>query len=229
MRKSVIAATCVLVGCGGSAFTAADFAVDSGPPDVVHAAEATPEAAQQVEDGGTDARGDAVVRTAHDGGDGGSTAEVEAEAEAGPTCVTDLSGVGAGSFQISFTIVTTASGRTYSLINQRAGCDTSSAWWAVTLTPSGGIELATDDGSGASYVFVQSGAAVNDGLPHTVVAARMNGSIWLSRDGVVDSVMTPDVYSFGALPPLTLGSSGCSSETPLTGHGTLENVCIVRP
>ena len=149
--------------------------------------------------------------------------------EAGRPCVTTLSGVGGGDFRVSFTIETTASGGTYALVNQRSGCDMASAWWDVTLTTTGGIELATDDGSGASYVFVQSGAAVNDGAPHTVVAARTNGSIWLSKDGVVDSVATPDSYSFGPLPPLTLGSSACSAESPLSSRGTITNLCLTTP
>jgi hypothetical protein len=147
-------------------------------------------------------------------------------AEAGSTCVTDLSGVGTGDFRVSFTLTTTETGLTVGLVNQRAGCDQTSVWWDATLTPSGGIELATDDGSSTSYVFVESGNAVNDGAPHKIVVARTNGAIWYSRDGVLGSSMTPDPYAFGNFPALRIGSDPCPNTVGLAGNGSLTDLCI---
>ena len=110
-----------LVGCGGAQFSAAEATGDGGVPDAV---QASPEAAPQGEDSGPDAREELAVHVVptHDGGEAGQPlieAAVDAghEAEAGPACVTDLSGVGTGDFRIGFTITTTDVPAAYIVVN----------------------------------------------------------------------------------------------------------------
>ena len=165
-------------------------------------------------------------------GDGGSVSgdEGDAASEAGTstTCVTDLSGVGTGDFLIAFTLTTTNTTQTLAIVNQRAGCDQTSVWWDVNLDSAGGIGFGTCDGPGAC-AGVSAGNSVNDGLPHRIVIARAAGAISYSRDGVVGSAVVPDAYSFGAFgAALTIGNDACGS-TPLTGNGTLTELCITKP
>jgi hypothetical protein len=220
-------------GCGGVGAPFA-FTVREGGPDVleqdagdvvdgsagdVDGAAPSPEAAVDGELG----PGEAGPGPGSDGSDG------SAQDAPAPVCLTDLSGVGSRDFRISFRLTTTASGHTYSILSQRAGCDTASVWWDVTLQPLGGVELATDDGTPASYVFVEAGDSVNDGQPHTMAVGRTGGAIWTSTDGVIRSSLTPDPSAFGTFPALSIGSTSCSSETPMGGHGTISDVCITMP
>jgi hypothetical protein len=161
----------------------------------------------------------------------------EAAAEAGPACLSTLSGIGTGDFRISFTLTTTNTTLTLALVNQRANCactgasncSSPSTFWDVVVDSSGGIIATTDDGSGASYVDVEAGNSVNDGKAHQIVIARTAGMLTYSSDGVVHSSEVADAYSFGAFPSLTIGSDVCSTTTPLTGHGTLTDLCITTP
>ena len=99
----------------------------------------------------------------------------------------------------TITIALTGAGNTVGPIN-------------VTLNSIGGVQLATDDGNAASYVFVEEGNSVNDGQPHHMVVARTNGTIWISDNGVLRSSKTPDPSSFGTFSAaLSVGSSSCGS------------------
>lgn len=95
-------------------------------------------------EGGGAESGASQDATSNDGpwGEGGqladATAEAAPEAEAGPTCVTDLSGIGTGDFYVSFNLVTTAQ-TSMALVSQRSTCATSMEW-DVFMSPSGGIE-----------------------------------------------------------------------------------------
>jgi hypothetical protein len=168
--------------------------------------------------------------------EGGPETQAEASADAStdvapPTCVTDLSNVGTGDFQIAFTLTTTETVTTLALVNQRTGCDETSSFWDVTISNTGGIVFATDDGSAASYAFVEAGNSINDGNPHHVVVSRTTAGIALSADGTAVSSTTPDPYAFGTFPTLNVGTNGCSGlspATPLAGHGTLTDLCISR-
>ncbi len=165
--------------------------------------------------------------------EGGPEAEAGALQEAAadvapPACTMDLSNVGNVDFHISFTISTSATGVTVALLSQRSGCVTTSPFWDVTLSSTGGVTLSTGDGSGTTY-FVEAGNAVNDGQPHRVVVQRVAGLISYWRDGVLGSSMSPDPDAFGALPALATGTSACMGTVPLTGHGTLTNLCITSP
>lgn len=211
-----LAAIAVLAGACGPAFSAApadelrDASGSTG--DAGDAPAPAPDAAQDAPD------------------DPGPTLDASDAADApAPHCLTDLSGVGTRDFHIAFSLMTTASGSTYALLSQRASCDTSSGVsWDVTLQPLGGVELATEDGTAASYAFVEAGDSVNDGKSHRIVVARTNGALWYSDDGVIRSSMTPDAASFGTFgAALAIGSSACSSEAPLAG--AVSDVCITVP
>ena len=211
---AVIALPVALAGCPAllSDWTISGSGADDASTDV--GAEGSPSA-----DAGQDAR---------DAGDGGqladTTSDAGPEAEAGPTCVTDLSGVGTGDFSIAFTLTTTGGmGQIIPLVNQRAGCDQTSVWWQAVISSGGGILFGTCDGTGACEGV--TGNAVNDGLPHRIVLDRVSGVIACSSDGVIGST-APDTYSFGAFgAPLRIGTDACG-DTPLAGHGTVTDLCI---
>ena len=150
-------------------------------------------------------------------------------AAAAPTavCLTDLSH--AGDFRVSFTLTTAASGLTLALVSQRTGCDPTSPYWDVTLSPVGGIAIATDDGDVGHQVSVEAGDSINDGEPHKIVITRMAGLLWYTDDGNVRSSMTPDPFALGALPPLMAGADACPNVTALEGHGTLTDLCLSIP
>jgi hypothetical protein len=102
-------------------------------------------------------------------------AALEAEAEAGPVCVTDLSGVGTGDFHVSFDMETDA--QTFmALVNQRSACS-AGVEWDVFMQPTGSIEVETDDGIAADRVFQIGGGPVNDGQPHHVEAAERDHDV----------------------------------------------------
>jgi len=214
----ITAAFAVLAAaCGGDPFQA-------GPADE-HA-----DGGELLDEAAVGAAGDASrVADAISTLDSPTSAEGAADAPS-PVCLTDLSGVGTRDFRIAFRLTTTASGGTYALLSQRTGCDMSSAWWDVTLQPLGGVELATDDGTAASYVFVEAGDSVNDGKAHQVVVARENGSLVYYDDGVLRSSAILDASNFGDFAgALSIGRSSCSAEAPLAGHGAISNVCITSP
>ena len=93
------------------------------------------------------------------------TGAPDAPVEAGRTCLLDLSNVGLRDFRISFTLTTLAGSVYMALVNQRSGCNQTSAWWSISYIPStattGGLAVATDDGNTANYIIQeQAGAAV---------------------------------------------------------------------
>jgi Concanavalin A-like lectin/glucanases superfamily len=179
-------------------------------------------------EGGGSAEGGSV-EGGGDGSEAGSSQDAMVDASDGGVCVTDLSGVGYNDFHISFTIVTSESGLTLDLVNQRIGCDESSTFWDVLLNTTGGLELATGDGNQNDYRFVEAGKTVSDGQPHHVVVQRVNGSLSCWIDGVIESVEEADPYDLGTFPPLVLGSDSCPGTTPLAGNGTLTQLCITTP
>jgi hypothetical protein len=148
------------------------------------------------------------------------------DADAAPVCLTTLSGVGASDFRIAFTLTTTETGLTLDLLNQRAGCTDTSAFWDITLSPTAGPIATTGDGTSSSVVTCEAGNSLNDGQPHAVVVGRTGGSLWYSSDGVVHSPLVPDAFAFGTFPALTVGSDACSGNMPFAGHGTISDVCL---
>jgi len=196
----------VLIGCG-PVFTATPG--DDGPVTSEGVIEPTPAdtAPPPVADAGAEAAPDTSTAAA---------------------CVTDLSKVGSGDFHIAFTIVTQATGKQLALLSQRVGCDDTSAYWAVTLSQGGGIVAVTNDGTPTGRFFVEAGNGVNDGIPHRVLVARVNGQLSLSRDGIVDSMLTPDPTVFDVLPALAVGTDACSTDIALEGNGSITDLCITH-
>jgi hypothetical protein len=218
-------------GAGGARATGGTHPASGGAPSTGGVATATGGAVAST--GGVATTGDAG---GSDGATGGSSGDARAMGDAGGdagdvgrTCVTDLSGVGTGDFRISFTLTTTESGLTIALLSQRTGCDQSSTFWDVSLSPTAGIVAATDDGVAAHYTFVEAGSAMNDGRPHKIDVIRRDGKLWYEHDGAIDSVQTSDSYAFGTFPPLVLGSSACVGTTPAAGYATISDVCITEP
>jgi hypothetical protein len=152
-------------------------------------------------------------------------------ADAGTTCLTDLSGVGTADFHIAFTLTTTAGSIDMALLNQRTGCDETTTWWDVSYIPStsttGGLAVATDDGT--HYVIAEqaTGAVVDDGKPHHIVVARVGGQLGFSVDGLTAAGPIPNAYSFGAMPPLRVGTDDCAGFAPTIG--SITDVCITTP
>jgi hypothetical protein len=146
-----------------------------------------------------------------------------------PVCLTDLSDVGTGDFSIHFALTTNETGLTLALLNQRLGCDETSTFWDVSLSPTGGVTAATDDGIAADYVSVQAGNALNDGKLHLVDVMRRAGKIWIAADGAVVSPMTPNRYTFTTLSSLAIGTSACTGVTPVAGYAVIADVCLTEP
>jgi len=160
-----------------------------------------------------------------------SDVPVDAAAEAGTVCLTDLSNVGTGDFHIAFTLTTTAGSIDMALLNQRTGCDESSTWWDVNYIPStsttGGMEVATDDGTHYVVVEQATGALLDDGKPHRIVVARAGGQLGFTVDGTQAGGPLADPYAFGAMPPLKIGTDDCPGFEGTIG--TITDVCLTEP
>jgi hypothetical protein len=205
---AVLRNACVLVGCG-PVFSAVPGAPGDDSPE--------PVAPSMPTSSGT------VTK------DSGNDAGLEASPpEAAQACVTDLSNIGAGDFHIAFTLTTSETGKQLALVSQRAGCDETSAYWSVTLSQGGGIVAVTSDGTPTGRFFVEAGNSVNDGIPHRVLVSRVNGQLSLSRDGIIDSMLTADPTAFDTLPALAVGTDTCSTDTALEGNGSITDLCITQ-
>ncbi len=168
-----------------------------------------------------------------DASDGAVDDGAHAEAEAGPSCLTDLSGIGTGDFHVTFTLVTTAQSW-MALVNQRSACLPYDGW-DVYMTPTGAIEVETDDGIAADRVWQVGGGPVNNGQPHLIEAARVGGYLWVETDGPPMSVLMPDTHALGSLPPIVVGTDpggigpdGCGSGVVEPLAGSLTDLCITR-
>jgi hypothetical protein len=230
-------------GCGGARFDAFGAAPTTTDGRVVDSTEDGGLGGASTASGGASTVDDDAGSGGSSGGrksegSGGSRAGNGGEAEVGgdaglraadagaPECVTDLSGVGAGDFRISFTLTTTAHADV-ALLSQRIGCDQSSVLWGVSLNYNGQIAAATSDGS--HWAATVGANSIADGKPHEIVFARTYGKIWISRDGAVDSIPVDDSYPLGALPPLRIGTDDCPNFWSAQRAGAiLSNVCISR-
>jgi hypothetical protein len=222
-----------LTGCGGAEFDAFGSAPTTTDGRAVDSTEDSGAGGASVASGGAPTVGD-------DGGSGGSSgsaggreaegsggeADAGSASDSGRSCITDLSGVGTGDFQISFTLTTTENMRTLALLSQRTGCDDTSAFWDIVVGPTGGITATTYDGT--HRAAVEAGNSLNDGKPHRVDVIRREGMFWYASDGVMNSAPTPDPYSFGKLPLLLIGSSACSWASSAVGHATISDLCITE-
>lgn len=199
-----------IASCGGSASSPA---ARGGSPDASSEANTAP--SQDASDDmprdenldGSDARGDGAASV----------------------CLTDLSDVGMGDFSIHFTLTTNETGLTLALLNQRLVCDQMSIFWDVTLSATGAVVAATDDGIAGHYVSVTASNSVNDGKPHKVDVIRMGGKLWIASDGAVVSPMTADPYTFTTFSSLAIGTSACTAATPAAAYALIADVCLTEP
>jgi hypothetical protein len=200
-----------IASCGGSAHSSGQ---DGGSLDASGGDGGSPG-----QDAPEDIRGEAM-------GDGGNIADGTGDA---PVCLADLSDIGTGDFTIRFTLTTNETGMNLALLNQRLGCDQMSTFWDVTLSPTGDIVVAMDDGIAADYVSVQAGTALNDGKAHQVAIIRRTGKLWITADGTVVSPMTADPHTFTTLSSLAIGTSACMNETPAAAYAVIADVCLTEP
>jgi hypothetical protein len=158
--------------------------------------------------------------------------------EAGPdACPNDLSGIGMGTFHISFTVTVSQTGYV-ALLNQRSIC-AHSTFWDVRLY--GGLLNVETDGPPApttsGYFQLQSmGVPINDGKPHKVRIKRTaDHLISVFVDGDPQAVNGPSWASFsaGTLPQLQRGADICvgnpGDTTAALTAGTITDVCIGAP
>jgi len=181
--------------------------------------------------GGASSSGGSSAGGASTGGvasSGGAASSGGSDGGASIKCLTDLSGVGTGDFRIAFTITTTFHGNV-ALLSQRIGCDQSSMLWSTSLNYNGHVQGSTADGMAGHWATTAEANSVVDGSPHQIVFARTSGKIWISRDGVIDSVLVDDSYPLDTLPPLRIGTNDCSDFLSAQTAGiTISNVCISR-
>ena len=231
--KTLQAVLVLLVGCGGPFSTAPSLTGDGGR-EAVQAADAGPQS-DDAEQAGTLAHDDAA--DAHDGAQLVDVAD--AAPDTGPTCITDLSGVGTSDFRIAFTLETTTH-TAMALVDQNGSCQqacggaASVEWDMFVQGPTGGVLIETDDGTAADRVFAVSGQPVNDGVPHHIEAGRVAGLLWVKVDGQ-SSAGVPDTNALDVLPELVVGRDPCASSAGNAGcpavlplDGMLTELCVSR-
>ncbi len=138
-------------------------------------------------------------------------------------CTGDLSGVGAGDFQVSLSITTQQPGLV-ALVNQREQC-APSVFWDIRMED-GLLFVVVDDV--AHYTAIHTtGAAINDGRAHAVAVRRIAGVLTVSVDGV-DASPQASLASLGALAPLAIGTDPCVQSTDGTAafSGPIAAVCV---
>lgn len=198
--------------------------VVDAPSDVVDTSPDVPDATDA-----TDASDASEASDVSDASDGSDAAET-ADADTGPSCTGDLSGIGTADFRIAFTITTTATAGTGSaVINQRAVCG-ASHFWDVRMTGAGHLVIETDSGTlGADYTtFISTGAAVNDGSPHDIVLKRTSGTLTCTIDGVA-SGSASSASSFAALAAVKTGTDVCTGvDGTVALVGSVTKVCVSK-
>jgi hypothetical protein len=212
--RTLILTTLLLTGCGGPAFIPQLFDEgDGGAGD----------------DGGSEAASHAVE--VPDAGAPAEEASVEASPEASSeTCVNDLSNVGTGNFTIAFTVTVSrapAPSVFVSLLNQRAGCTTTSSYWEVAFGSWGGVTASTYNGADGNPIhFVEGSTSIADGKPHHVKVQRVADALAVWVDGALGSAQVIDTDALGAMAPLTIGSEPCANILPSEGYATVEDICL---
>ena len=188
--------------------------------------------------GGTSAAGETGVGGTETGGETGAGGASTGDGGEPIECLTDLSGVGTGDFQISFTLTTTETVLTLALVSQRGDClcvgpgsycPVPSTFWDVVLQ-AGAIVAITAADSAGSYVSIRSDSLVADGRPHHITVGRTNGAFWQEIDGIRAGNSVSNPHSFEVFPALSVGADKCetaaSATTPLADHGTLAELCL---
>jgi hypothetical protein len=144
-------------------------------------------------------------------------------------CINDLSNIGTADFQVSFSMMGTQTGRT-ALINQRRICYFDEFW--DVRVQNGALMIETDENNQANWaIFTTKGPLVNDGQVHTVLVQRRAGTVTAYIDGMASGTSTMRT-SFGALPPMAIGTDPCdnnSTDGTVAFSGKVTNLCITSP
>jgi hypothetical protein len=143
-------------------------------------------------------------------------------------CLTDLSGVGTGDFQISFTLTTStvpAESTYMALLNQRSSCDDTQPGWDVWMTAQGNLGVEVYDGSGGAYDNITDSRSINDGAAHRISVARSGSSITIGVDGVFNTYPNEPIMPLGTLSPMNVGiDPTCTGVRPISGR--LTDICL---
>ncbi len=138
------------------------------------------------------------------------------------SCANDLSNIQTGDFHISFDVLAAATVTDGPLVEQQESCDPYSYHVSVIEETA---HIFTEIGDGTGWVNVQGVTAINDGLLHHVVVARVAGTLSISVDGQLDnSIPNGGDVPLGPLGLLQVGRSPCNP--PFAGQ--IKNVCVER-
>jgi hypothetical protein len=144
-------------------------------------------------------------------------------------CINDLSNIGTGDFQISFSMTGSQTGRT-ALVNQRRICYFE-AFWDIRVSD-GALLIETDQNSQSNWVlFTTKGPLVNDGQVHTVLVRRSAETVTAYIDGIASGSFISRA-SFGPLAPIAIGTDPCdntSMDSTVAFTGKVTNLCITIP
>jgi hypothetical protein len=156
---------------------------------------------------------------------------LDASFEDAEDCHTDLSGIGAGDFQISFDLTTTQIDNFVALVNQRSICLQGSDYWDIRLNNGMILAEANDN---LHLTVAPTAKRINDGASHAVVVRRTSGNVVVTVDG---SPSAPVVSQTGLdkLAPLQIGTDVCDGQSTPNADGTvplsgsLQDLCIMAP
>ncbi len=151
-------------------------------------------------------------------------------------CISDLSGVSKGDFQVSFRLSTSEQSTFVALVNQRGACDDQSPYWDIRLY--NGLVFAEINAGNSTLAFsyytdvTGTGAPVSDGRPHDIVVRRSSLVLTVYVD-CQERGSESGPASLGALAPVKTGSDVCDGMVdggdgtmPLVG--TMTDLCIAE-
>jgi hypothetical protein len=148
-----------------------------------------------------------------------------------PVCGTDLSNVGTGDFQITFTMQTMQKQGRVALFNQRSACAPGD-FWDVHLQD-GMLVVETEsliDG-GMNDAILTGCLPLADGGPRHIVIQRVGGTLAEFVTGIFDATPMTSLARFDALPAVATGTSACIGVDATVAfdqnNGALSDLCIV--
>jgi hypothetical protein len=216
----LILATAMVCGCAASEDTMGGSPTDGGGADTKDGAVA--------DSGALDTGSSDSSRPDTGSGDTATTdTGVSADADAGPPCTGDLSGIGTADFQIAFTItVAGAPSAVEAVLNQRGVCGAGN-FWDVRLGTDGKLSIETDTSTlGADYTTLVCTLPVGDGTAHDVVFARTAGTLTCRVDGAAAGSAS-STASFATLAALATATDVCiGADGTVALGGTVTKVCV---
>ena len=224
----------MLVGCGGTAFSAADAPLHEDGGAAETSSVETDSGAGMLDHRVLSPEGSQEAGVGHDAAPGNDAGPVfneaatthDAQADAGDApngCADDLSNIQGGDFHIDFDVLTGKTGGSGPLLRQQSNCsDPYMVHWLINVSGNILVEL----GDGTKYVELMSVAFVDDSVWHHIAVVRLSGAMSITIDGHIDNSLTNAGLSIStALPPLQIGLE-CSS--PAVFAGQIKNVCVAR-